>query len=39
MGGRIEVVTEPGQGSLFTAAFPRRVEAPQELSDDRTPAI
>lgn len=39
MGGRIEVVTEPGQGSLFTAAFPWRVEAPQELTDDRTPAI
>jgi PAS domain S-box-containing protein len=34
MGGRIDVATEPGRGSVFTAVFPRRLDALQEQGDE-----
>ena len=33
MGGRFDVASGLGSGSVFTAIFPRRVDAPQDCSD------
>ena len=34
MGGRIDVTSQPGRGSLFLAVFPWRIDAPQEAVDE-----
>jgi PAS domain S-box-containing protein len=33
MGGRIDVTSEPGRGTRFTAVFPHHRESPEELND------
>ncbi len=33
MGGRIEVISEPGEGSHFSAIFPLRLDVPAETND------
>jgi two-component system sporulation sensor kinase C len=34
MGGRIDVVSDKGQGTTFSAIFPRRVEQSGKMNDE-----